>query len=103
MSFLDKMKRIFGGGSSNGEGAREMEVISCEDALGLVHEFIDGELGDVSYEQVKTHFDVCGRCYPHLQLEESFRQAVRNAARGEKAASRLPRTASCRTPPSSRC
>ena len=47
-------------------------MISCEDALHRIHEFIDGELEDVSSEQVKAHFDVCGRCYPHLQLEESF-------------------------------
>ena len=60
-------------------------MISCEDALHLIHEFIDGELEDVSSEQVKAHFDACGRCYPHLQLEESFRAAVRKAAAGEKA------------------
>ena len=64
-------------------------MISCEEALNLVHEFIDGELEDVSSDQVKAHFDVCGRCYPHLKLEESFRAAVRKAAAGEKASPEL--------------
>jgi anti-sigma factor (TIGR02949 family) len=85
MSIFDRLRQLFGGESSNGADGQEMEMISCEDALNLIHEFIDGELGDVSSEQVKAHFDVCGRCYPHLQLEESFRAAVRKAAAGEQA------------------
>jgi anti-sigma factor (TIGR02949 family) len=89
MSFIDRLKRLFGGESSNGMDGQEMEMISCEDALKLIHEFIDGELEDVSSEQVKAHFDVCGRCYPHLQLEESFRVAVRRAAEGERASPEL--------------
>lgn len=89
MSFYNRLKRFFGGESSNGMNGQEMEMISCDDALKLIHEFIDGELEDVSSEQVKAHFDVCGRCYPHLQLEESFRVAVRRAAAGESASPEL--------------
>ena len=82
---FNRLKRLFGGDSPNGANGQEMEMISCEDALHLIHEFIDGELEDVSSEQVKAHFDVCARCYPHLQLEESFRAAVRKAGAGEQA------------------
>lgn len=64
-------------------------MISCEDALKLIHEFIDGELEDVSSEQVKAHFDVCNRCYPHLHLEEAFRAAVQRAAAQGKASPEL--------------
>ena len=56
-------------------------MMSCEDALKLVHEFIDGELETVSTDQVKQHFDMCQRCYPHLQLESTFRDALRRAAK----------------------
>jgi len=88
-SFLNSLKRLLGGESPNGRDGQEMEMISCEDALGLIHEFIDGELEDVSAERVKAHFDACGRCYPHLKLEESFRVAVRKASHGEKASPEL--------------
>lgn len=86
MSLIDRLKRFFAG---NGQDGGASEMISCEDALGLIYEFLDGELEDVSHERVKAHFDVCGRCYPHLQLEESFRTAVRRAAQGEKASPEL--------------
>ena len=64
-------------------------MISCTEALALVHEFLDGELENASREQVRAHFEVCGNCYPHLKLEESFRQAVQKAAHGEQASPEL--------------
>lgn len=81
MPLFDLLKGLFGGRAK--DDARAM--ISCEDALRVVHEFLDGELQDVSPAEVQAHFDVCERCYPHLRLEESFRRAVRRAASGERA------------------
>jgi len=39
----------------------------------------------VSHEQVKAQFDACQRCYPHLHLEEAFRDAIRRAGTGQRA------------------
>lgn len=94
MSIFDKIKQLFGGQSDNGEGdasavaggeVDQVEMIPCEEALRHVHEYLDGELDGVPQEQVKRHFEVCGRCYPHLKLETSYREAVRRASRGEGA------------------
>lgn len=63
--------------------------ISCKEALRLVNEFIDGELDGVSSAEVKTHFERCKRCYPHLKLEHHFREALRRACSREKASSTL--------------
>lgn len=114
MSIFDSIRRLFGGspggdgpsdgaGSSNGSGSfgpegdevgaagsgGDDEMIPCEEALRLVHEYLDGELDDVPRSRVKRHFDVCGRCYPHLRLESSYREAVRRAAAGERAPAEL--------------
>ena len=85
MSIFDKIKSLLrgsppAGASSNGASSGEMEMISCHDALRLVHEYLDGELQDVSDQQVQAHFDVCQQCYPHLHLESVFRDTVRRAA-----------------------
>ena len=91
MSIFDSIKRFFGGAPApDGNGVQDVvdgseEMISCEDALRLVHDFLDGELGDVPADQVRRHFEVCGQCYPHLQLETAYRDAVRRAAAGEEA------------------
>ena len=76
MSFIDRLKGIFGLDTRNG-GA---PAISCEDALRRVHEFLDGELPGAPLEEIQAHFDACSRCYPHLRFERSFREAVRRAA-----------------------
>ena len=83
MSLFGKLMSLFGGAPENGEGDRAM--ISCEDALNAVHEYLDGELDDASEEDVKAHFDMCEACYPHLRLEEAFKDAVQRASRGERA------------------
>jgi len=57
-------------------------MISCADALRFLQEFVDGELEATSRQQVEAHFEACQRCYPHLQLEESFRAALQRACWG---------------------
>jgi mycothiol system anti-sigma-R factor len=58
------------------EGGR---MIPCRDALERIYEFMDGELEGASEAEVEEHFRVCTRCYPHLHLEQSFRDRVRDA------------------------
>lgn len=81
MSMFDRFKGWLGGEADDGGVA----MISCEDALRLVHEYLDGELADSSAKEVEQHFDMCQRCYPHLRLEAAFRDALRRAAAGQKA------------------
>lgn len=95
MSIFDALKSLFGGksangaaDSTNGAGSAGMsgdDMISCEDALNVLYEFLDGELEDASSQRVQAHFDVCSRCYPNLRFEESFRDAVQRASRGATA------------------
>lgn len=94
MSIFDEIKRLFGAKPVNENGAGDesgpggpvmddVEMIPCEEALRLVHDYIDGELDGVSHVEVKRHFEACSRCYPHLQLESAYREAVRRAAAGQ--------------------
>ena len=89
---LNTIKRWMGFGSngSGGDGGPDMpagggEMMSCEDALARVYEYLDGELDHLTHEQVKAHFDVCRRCYPHLASEQSFKAALNRAVEGHDA------------------
>lgn len=57
-------------------------MISCREALRFLYEFLDGELEGAPTDQVRAHFDACQRCYPHLQMEASFRAALQRACGG---------------------
>lgn len=54
-------------------------MLSCEESLARLQEFVDGELDGLTHAQIEAHFEVCTRCYPRLALEQSFRDRVRTA------------------------
>ncbi|MDA0329705.1 MAG: zf-HC2 domain-containing protein [Gemmatimonadetes bacterium] len=95
MAIFDRLKGLFGGVPQNGNAdSSDSDVdasgmISCEDALRLVNEYLDGELASAPEDQVRSHFDACERCYPHLQFESAFKEAVRRAAGGQAAPKEL--------------
>lgn len=92
MSIFDKLRGLFAedalmrpasdGGSSGSCGAGPDET-TCEEALRNVQEYLDGELESVSETQLARHFDLCRQCYPHLNFEKAYREAMRRAAAGE--------------------
>lgn len=82
MSFFDRLRRLLGE-APGGEGASECKPISCMEAMARVHEFLDGELEEISHEEVAQHFAVCQKCYPHLRLEERFREALKRSQKEE--------------------
>ena len=53
MSFIDRLKRIFGGGGASGNGAGHADMISCEEALSVIYEFLDGEVGPQDHAQIQ--------------------------------------------------
>jgi len=89
---LEKIRRFFGsggddrnGGNGRGAGDGEPPMISCDEALERLFEYLDGELEDETSEKVAQHFEVCRRCYPRLNFEKAFRRAMERVREGEKA------------------
>lgn len=97
MSILERLKALLQGGAGDGAASKsndamaeapmsgQADMISCEEALRLVHDYLDGELEHVSANQVRQHFDMCERCYPHLKLESVYRDAMTRVASGATA------------------
>jgi anti-sigma factor (TIGR02949 family) len=85
MSLIERLRGFFGGSGpmeNTSEDASRPCNIECKDALERLYEFLDGELESSSAEEVEQHFRLCQRCYPHLAMEESFREALRRAQGG---------------------
>ena len=91
MNFFERLKRLLGGSgngssapSTDGQVSTAVHPITCMEAMERVQEYLDGELDAVSHEEVAQHFSMCQRCYPHLRLEERFKDLL-HRSQGEEA------------------
>ncbi len=102
MSFFESLKRLFfgsgqsgrsdgaessGGNGSPGEAAAAM--IPCDEASARLFEYLDGELDGVSEDEVRRHLEVCEACYPRVEFEKHFLEALRRSRNGGQASSAL--------------
>jgi len=77
VSAFDRLKRLLGLSGDNGSRAESSGgMISCDEAAARLFEYLDGELDDVSEEEVRRHLDVCKACYPRAQFEKHFIEAL---------------------------
>ncbi len=102
MSFFESLKRFFGssvqpggsadkGSSSDGGSLDETAVamIPCEEASARLFEYLDGELEYVSEEEVRRHLAVCEACYPRIQFEKHFLEALQRSQNGGRVSESL--------------
>ncbi len=102
MAFFDSLKRLFGGTGKDGRSGdtapsgskgwadeRAVEMIPCDEASARLFEYLDGELEGVSEEEVRRHLEVCERCYPRVQFERHFLEALRRSQNGGRVSESL--------------
>jgi mycothiol system anti-sigma-R factor len=50
--------------------------VPCSEVLALVYSYIDGEIEDTSYTEIREHLDECGPCLREYGLEEVVKKLV---------------------------
>lgn len=90
MTAFDRLRRLFGlsGGAGNGDDPSG-GMISCDEAAARLFEYLDGELDNVSEEEVRRHLEICKACYPRAQFEKHFLEALGSAQRDGHASEEL--------------
>ncbi len=102
MSFFESLKRLFGStvqqgrsggtgspGNSGSVGETAVAMIPCDEASARLFEYLDGELEDLSEEEVRRHLAVCEACYPRVQFERHFLEALQRSQNGGRASGSL--------------
>jgi len=79
------IKRIFGGAKPDDAA----DMVSCQDALERLYEYLDGELEDLESDRVAEHFRECQQCYPRLTFERTFLEVVHSVDTREAAPEEL--------------
>ena len=50
--------------------------VPCSEVLDRVYSYLDGEMDQASYAQVKVHLEECGPCLREYGLEEAVKRLV---------------------------
>lgn len=65
--------------------------VPCSEVLDRVYNYIDGEIDQLSYTQVKMHLEECGPCLREYGLEEAVKRLVHRHCGHEEAPADLRR------------
>ena len=58
-------------------------LMSCEEVLERVLEFVDRELGDADRVRLEHHLDTCRSCYSRVEFERRLKGRLTDLAREE--------------------
>ena len=61
--------------------------IGCLEAIEALYAYLDGELDDVSIEQVEKHMEHCRSCYSRQDVERALTEHLRRTGRAVAPAS----------------
>ncbi|MGB6453810.1 MAG: mycothiol system anti-sigma-R factor [Streptosporangiaceae bacterium] len=50
--------------------------VPCTEVLAMVYSYIDGEMEDSSYTEIRQHLDECGPCLREYGLDELVKKLV---------------------------
>jgi mycothiol system anti-sigma-R factor len=64
--------------------SEDVKEIECEEAIRLVLEYLDNELGQVDHRALENHIHKCRSCYSRVEFEKRLKGMVRES-RAEKA------------------
>lgn len=72
-------------------GGDQVSGCDCEQLLGRLYEFLDGELDDATCADVRAHLEACRPCISQVDFEEAFKKLVARSCREEPPAGLLER------------
>lgn len=52
-------------------------MLSCEQVLQGLWEYMDSEMGPTDVEHVKKHLDLCRSCFSRLEFEKRLREEMK--------------------------
>lgn len=74
-------RSLFGGRTTQGG----QPMMSCEEALEALFEYLDGELDTMDTARIEKHLEICKACYPRAEFERSFLEALERARNAQTA------------------
>ena len=62
----------------------DVEEIDCLEAIGMLYEYLDGQLHDpVAKEKYEHHLHHCRHCFSRSEMESELNKRLRSSDKGE--------------------
>ena len=58
--------------------------VPCSEVLARVYTYLDGEIQETGYAEIREHLDECGPCLREYGLEEAVKRLVHKCCGAEK-------------------
>jgi len=58
------------------------QMLSCQEVLDQLWEYLDGELDPETSRQIELHLEACACCFPQYDFRRAFREVVRRSGEG---------------------
>ena len=58
-----------------------MPMLDCDSVMRQLWDYLDGELTADRMEAIRAHLEMCTRCMPQMEFEQSFLNAMARARR----------------------
>lgn len=69
---------------SNDRDNHDVEEIDCLEAIGLLYEYIDGQLHDPeAKEKYEHHLTHCRHCFSRSEMETELNNRLKSSTKGE--------------------
>lgn len=79
MKWVEDLRRLLRRLGRQPPSAEAPGAMQCHEALERIFDWLDSELDAAEAARVGEHLETCARCYPVLNFERSFREAVDRA------------------------
>jgi anti-sigma factor (TIGR02949 family) len=60
------------------KNAQHSKLISCEEALRHVFDYVDNQLSGRNLQEVEDHIEKCRHCYDRVEFEKLLKARIKN-------------------------
>jgi len=57
-----------------------MERIPCDQVIGKLWEYIDGEISETDAARIRQHLDMCSNCFPQYDFQRAYKEFIARRA-----------------------
>ena len=59
--------------------SKDVKKLECEEAIRILFDYLDRELGNADHEAMEEHLHACRSCFTRMEFEKKLKDKIKNA------------------------